>query len=139
MLEKQFFKTVLRFFLPPRQDITSLTYPDGFCQAQAIWLCETRQDGLSAPSPCCEKVFGSYRSVMIRQRRIRTATSQLSHGPLGAYSARHHKLPKCSPKRLRVTGNRALYSKSYTKLSEISRRIQFSLQIAVSCTVHEIR
>ena len=175
MLEKQFFKAVLRFFLPPRLDITSLTYPDGFRQAHAIWLCETRQDGLSAPSPCCEKVFRSYpvwktslftkrsllmphafafrlffpkrkvfadihrnvglvRSVMIRQRRIRTATSQLSHGPLGAYSARHHKLPKCSPKRLRVTGNRALYSKSYTKLSVISRRIQFSLQN--SCIVY---
>ena len=63
MLEKQFskqFPLVLRFFLPPTQDITSLTYPDGFRQAQAVWLCETRQDGLSAPSPCCEKVFGSY-------------------------------------------------------------------------------
>ena len=60
MLEKQFskqFPLVLRFFLPPRQDITSLTYPDGFRQAQAVWLCETRQDGLSAPSPCCEKSF----------------------------------------------------------------------------------
>ena len=48
---------MLRFFLPPRQDITSLTYPDGFCEEQAVWLCETRQDGLSAPSPCCEKSF----------------------------------------------------------------------------------
>ena len=48
---------MLRFFLPSRQDITSLVYPDGFRQVQAVWLCDTRQDGLSAPSPCCEKGF----------------------------------------------------------------------------------
>ena len=42
-------------FLPPRQDIASLAYPDGFRQAQAVWLRETRQDGLSAPSPCCKE------------------------------------------------------------------------------------
>ena len=58
----QNFFLMLRFFLPPGQDITSLTYPDGFHQAQAVWLCETRL-GLSAPSACCEKVFGSYRTV----------------------------------------------------------------------------
>ena len=49
------FPLVLRFFLPPRQDITILTYPDGFCQAQAVWLRKTRQGGLSAPSSCCEE------------------------------------------------------------------------------------
>ena len=32
-------------------------YPDSFCQVQAVWLCETRQDGLSAPSPCREEMF----------------------------------------------------------------------------------
>ena len=48
---------MLRFFLPPRQDITSLAYPDGFRQAQALWLCQIRQSGLSAPSPCCGKHF----------------------------------------------------------------------------------
>ena len=51
------FPLALRFFLPPRQDITSLTYPDGFHQAQVVWLRETRQDGLSAPSLCCEESF----------------------------------------------------------------------------------
>ena len=58
MLEKEFSKPlplVLRFSLPPRQDITSLSYPDGFRQAQAVWLWESRQDGLSVPSPCCEE------------------------------------------------------------------------------------
>ena len=132
------FPLVLRFFLPPTQDITSLAYPDGFRQAQAVRLCETRQDGLLAPSPCCEEVFGSYpvwktslftkrsllmphafafrlffpkrkafadihrnvglvRSVMIRQRRIRTATSQLSHGPseLSLFIALGRFAPSC--------------------------------------------
>ena len=28
-------------------------------QAQAVWLCETRQDGLSALSPCCEETFSA--------------------------------------------------------------------------------
>ena len=45
------------FLSPPRQDIASLTYPDGFHQAQAVWLCETRQDGFSTPSPCCEEKY----------------------------------------------------------------------------------
>ena len=60
MLESNFskpFTLVLRFFLPPRQGITSLAYPDGFRQAQALWLCQIRQSGLSAPSPCCGKHF----------------------------------------------------------------------------------
>ena len=51
---------VLYFLLPPRQDITSLMYPDGFRQVQAVWLRETRQDGLSAPSPCCEETFSAH-------------------------------------------------------------------------------
>ena len=32
---------MLHFFLPPRQDIANLAYPDGFRQVQAVWLCET--------------------------------------------------------------------------------------------------
>ena len=42
------------------------------------------------------------------------------------YSARHHKLPKHSPKRQRVTENGR--SKSYTILREILCRVRFSLQ-----------
>ena len=60
MLEKYFskpFPLVLHFFLPPRQDIASLAYPDGFRQAQADWLCKTRQDGLTGPSLCSKKSF----------------------------------------------------------------------------------
>ena len=48
---------MLRFFLPPRQDIATHVYPDGFHQEQAIWLRETMQDKLSVPSPCCEERF----------------------------------------------------------------------------------
>ena len=51
------FPLVLRFFLPPRQDIASLAYLGDFRQVQAIWLHETRQEGLSVPSPCCEEKF----------------------------------------------------------------------------------
>ena len=51
------FPLVLRFFLPPRQDIASLAHLDDFRQVQAVWLHETRQEGLSAPSPCCEEMF----------------------------------------------------------------------------------
>ena len=60
-VRKQFFETLsscaafLSLYL--RQDITSLAYPDGFRQAQALWLCQLRQSGLSAPSPCCGKHF----------------------------------------------------------------------------------
>ena len=97
------FPLVLHFFLPPRQDITSLVYPDGFRQAQAVWLCKTRQDGLSAsllmPHAFAFRLFfpkikafadihrnvGLVLSVIIRQGRIQTATSQLSHGPSGAW------------------------------------------------------
>ena len=43
-----------------RQDITSLAYPDGFRQAQGVWLCEAWQDGLSVPSPCCEEKFSTH-------------------------------------------------------------------------------
>ena len=55
------FPLVLCFFLPPRQDIlvsryTSIrAYPDGVRQAQAVWLRETRQDGLSVPSSFCHR------------------------------------------------------------------------------------
>ena len=53
-----FSKTfLLHFFSPPRQDIASLTYPDGFRQTQTVWLHETRQNGLSALSQCCEERF----------------------------------------------------------------------------------
>ena len=54
------FSLVLRFFLPPRQDITILTYPDSFCQAQVVWLHETGQGGLSVPSSCCEEKFSAH-------------------------------------------------------------------------------
>ena len=60
MLEKQFLKPfpfVLRFFLPPRQDVTSFVYPDDFHQTQVVWLRKTRQDGLSVPSSCYEDQF----------------------------------------------------------------------------------
>ena len=53
------FPLVLHFFQSPRQDITSLVYPDGFHQAQAVWLYETRQNGLSAPSLCCKETFSA--------------------------------------------------------------------------------
>ena len=58
--KSNFFETfplVLRFFLSSRQDITSLTYPDGFRQAKAVWLRETRQDGLSAPDRAAKNSF----------------------------------------------------------------------------------
>ena len=79
---------MLRFFLPPGQDITSLMYPDGFRQAQAVWLCETRQDGLSAPcSPCCDKSFllvyplvCSYACMYLKNRGDFKKKEKL-HGP----------------------------------------------------------
>ena len=47
---------MLHFFLSPKQAIAILAYLDGFYQVQALWLRETRQDGLSAP----RNVFGLY-------------------------------------------------------------------------------
>ena len=72
VLEKYFstpFPLVLRSFLPPTQDIASLAYPDGFHQAQAVWLHETRQDGLSAPFADIHRNGGLVCSVTIRLRR----------------------------------------------------------------------
>ena len=61
------FPLVLRFFLPPMQDISSLMHSDGFIQMQAVWLRETRQDGLQCPVcavkkslqliPCLENII----------------------------------------------------------------------------------
>ena len=59
---------VLRFSLPPRQDITSLAYPDGFRQAQVVWLRETRQDGLSVPSLCCLENIIFHERLLWMQR-----------------------------------------------------------------------
>ena len=75
MLEKQFFAKplplVLRFSLPPRQDITSLAYPDGFRQAQVVWLRETRQDGLPVPSLCCLENIIFHGEVALDAARFR--------------------------------------------------------------------
>ena len=73
---------MLRFFLPTRQDIATLTYPDGFHQAQAIWLSETTQDGLSVPSPYCNERFS-----------IRTLENIIVHGEVAVDVAQIHILP----------------------------------------------
>ena len=90
MLESKFskpFPLVLRFFLPPpRQDITSLAYPDGFRQVQALWLCQIRQSGLSAPSSCCGKHF----------RLISCLENIIVHGEVAFDAARFRILPALS-------------------------------------------
>ena len=75
------FPLVLRFFLPPRQDIASLAYLDDFRQVQAIWLHETRQEGLSAPSPDCKEKFSvrTLSGIHHYSRRGRFSCCTLSH------------------------------------------------------------
>ena len=70
---------MLRFFLPPRQDIATLMYPDSFHQAQAVWLCETTQDELTVPSPYCEERFS-----------IHTLENIIVHGEVAFDAAHFH-------------------------------------------------
>jgi len=77
---------VLRFFLPPRQDITSLTYPDGFVNRKQFGYARLGKMDFQQPICAEKKCF----------RFIPSLENIIIHGGVAFDAARFRILPVLS-------------------------------------------